>query len=334
MAKIKYLLKLIVNMDYVNLFLIVNKTHTKTNKKRFLIFLDIVYCGLKYQAGYMDYYLFAMYDLNKKQRETILTRGKNNEIVKQLNDPLYNIYFNNKAEFNKKFNNYLNRDWLFINKYDDFLNFIKNKKEIFCKPLDLSCGKGIEKINTDNKNPKDLYDYLIKKNLFLIEEVAIQHNKLNELHPNSINTIRLITINNGINTTVVTGFLRIGNNNNFVDNFNNGGLTSKIDINSGTIYVPAIDKKGNLYNKHPLTNTKIVGFTIPMWNEVKKICIKAASVIPEVGYVAWDVCVGNEKPFLIEGNEYPGHDLYQLPPHRKNNIGVYPEFKKAIERGL
>ena len=39
-----------------------------------------------------------------------------------------------------------------------------------------------------------------------------------------------------------------------------------------------------------------------------------------------------KKPSLIEGNQYPGHDLYQLPIHRKGNIGVIPTFEKALNR--
>ena len=52
-----------------------------------------------------------------------------------------------------------------------------------------------------------------------------------------------------------------------------------------------------------------------MWNEVKKLCIEACDIVPELGYIGWDVCLGEEKPFLIEGNDFPGHDLYQLPVH-------------------
>ena len=50
-----------------------------------------------------------------------------------------------------------------------------------------------------------------------------------------------------------------------------------------------------------------------------------------MGYVGWDVCVGENGPLLIEGNEFPGHDIYQLPPHRTEDIGMLQLFKKAME---
>jgi hypothetical protein len=96
------------------------------------------------------------------------------------------------------------------------------------------------------------------------------------------------------------------------------------------INYPAIDKDTNVFEIHPETNKKIIGIKIPMWNDVKQLCIDACDVVPEVGYIAWDVCLGSKKPCLIEGNDFPGHDLYQLPVHRKGNIGLLPVFKKAM----
>lgn len=335
MADIKYLLRRIKGMNYKNFFKKIDKVHNKNRKNKFLIFLDVVYCGLRYQSGYVDYELFAMYNLNAKQRKTILTRGINNAIVKKLNNPEYNVFFSNKVEFNRRFNKYLNREWLYLNNnFAEFDNFLKNKKEIFCKPLDLSCGSGIEKIKIKDKDSKELYEYLLKNKQLLIEEVAVQHKEMSGLHPSSINTVRVVTINNGKFITVVAAFLRIGNNNRVVDNFNSGGMTSKVDVKDGMINFPALDKNDLLYNEHPMTGKKIKGFKIPMWDEVKKMCEEAAKNIPEIGYVAWDVCIGPKKPYLIEGNEFPGHDLYQLPPHRENNMGIYPIFKEAMERGI
>ena len=34
---------------------------------------------------------------------------------------------------------------------------------------------------------------------------------------------------------------------------------------------------------------------------------------------------------IVEGNSYPGHDIYQLPPHRTNGIGVLPRFEKYLK---
>ena len=70
-------------MSYKSCFETIDFVHKQNGKNKVFIFFDIVHCGLKYQAGYMDYKLFEMYKLNSKQRKTIITRGINNSIVKK-----------------------------------------------------------------------------------------------------------------------------------------------------------------------------------------------------------------------------------------------------------
>lgn len=328
MGKFKYLIKRLLNMNFKQMFEIIDKVSKKTGKNKYIIFLDIVICGIKYQAGYMDYNLFEMYNLNPKQRKTIITRGINNSLVKKYNNLEYIKYFNNKLLFNKKFNKYLSREWLELTdeNFDEFEEFTKRHKEIIVKPLDQACGKGIEKIKVNKDNIKEVYSNLLETKRTLIEEVAVQCKEISNLHPSSINTMRIVTLNKQI----VAAYLRIGNNGNVVDNFNHDGLAAPINIETGVIDYVAIDKKGNLYDKHPITNQNILNFKIPKWEQVKEFVIKASHEIPEMGYVGWDVCLGKDAPFLIEANEFPGHDIYQLPPHRKDGIGMLPKFKEAI----
>ena len=327
MKKIKYLITRITKMDYKRFFVTINKISKKTGKSRFFLFFDIIYCGLKYQAGYLDYNLFEMYDLNKEQRKTIITRGINNEFVKKYNNPNYTKYFNNKVLFIKKFSKYIGRDWLLINNnFEEFDALLKKHKKLIAKPINLQCGKGIEMVK-DSANNYKTYETLEKNGQLLVEEILEQCDTLSKIHPTSINTLRVVTINH----KVVTAYLRIGNNNNIVDNFNNEGMAAPIEIDSGKIIYPAIDKFDHLYTEHPLTKTPIVGLQIPRWDEVVKLCEEATHVIPEVNYVGWDVCIGKDRLYLIEGNEFPGHDIYQLPPHRKDGIGLLPVFKEAMK---
>ncbi len=318
-------------MNYKALFNTVDFVHEQNGKNKVGIFFDIVHCGLKYQAGYMDYKLFEMYKLTEKQRKTIVTRGINNDLVRKYNNPKYTYLLDDKIEFNKKFNKYLLRDWMEVKSdggnYDEFVEFTKIHPEIMIKPIDESCGKGVEKLKVTNRNAKEIYNNLVKTKRYLVEEVAIQCKEISKLHPSSINTIRLVTLNNKI----VAAFLRIGNNNNVVDNFNHEGLVAPINIDTGIIDYPAIAKNGGIFEKHPLTNEEILWFQIPKWPRIKRYVENVSKEIPEVKYVGWDVCLGEKDPFLIEGNPFPGHDLYQLPPHRSDGIGLMPKFKEAME---
>ena len=330
MGRISYLFKRIKTMSYKQFFETIDYVHNKNKKNRIAIFFDVIACGIKYQAGYMDYKLFEMYNLNKKQRKTIVTRGINNDIVKKYNDPEYIKYFSNKITFNQKFNKYLLRDWMEITEdnFAEFEEFTKKHTEIVVKPLSESCGKGVEVIKVNKKNIKKTFENLLETKRFLVEEVATQCDELKKLHPTSINTIRIVTLNQEI----VAAFLRIGNENNIVDNFNHGGLVAPINIETGIIDYLAIDKKGNLFDKHPITNESLLWFQIPKWPRIKRFAIQASKEIPEIGYIGWDVSLNEKGPYLIEGNEFPGHDLYQLPPHRTDGQGLLPLFQKAMSK--
>ena len=110
MNKLKYLIKRIFTMNYKNFFKTLKKVKKKSKKPDIYIFFDIIYCGIKYQAGYVDYDLFSMYKLPKNEREKIITRGKNNQYIKKLNPKEYWDIVDNKKTFNDTFKKYLNRD--------------------------------------------------------------------------------------------------------------------------------------------------------------------------------------------------------------------------------
>jgi len=330
MGKVGYLFKRISSMNYKQFFECINYVHDKTGKNKISIFFDIVHCGLKYQAGYSDYKLFEMYDLNETQRATIITRGINNSLVKKYNNPEYIKYFHNKLEFNKRFNKYLLRDWMELTSenFEEFEEFTKKHNPIIVKPIDDQCGHGVEKIKITSKNIKEVYEELLESKRILIEEVATQCEEISKLHPTSINTMRIVTLNK----VIVAAYLRIGNNNNVVDNFNHEGLAAPINIETGIIDYLAIDKHDHVFERHPVTDEQILWLQIPKWPRIKRFVEQASKEIPEMGYIGWDVCLGDKGPYLIEANEFPGNDIYQLPPHRTDGMGLLPRFKEAMNR--
>lgn len=319
-------------MDYKRFFQTIKEVKRKTGKSKITIFFDIVYCGFKYQAGYLDYLLFEMYKLDKSQRKTVLTRGINNAYIKKYNDKNYTYLFREKQQFNKLFQDYIKREWILLNgsNQEAFQRFIKNKTVIFAKPLNGTHGDNMQKIKIDEWKGKNLYQYLMEQHLFLIEELVIQNKIMSSLNPSSINTIRVISIYKNNKSKIIAAYSRIGCGK-IVDNFNAGGMVAPIDIKTGKITHAAVNKKNIVFDKHPDTNTVIEGFQIPEWEQVKELVLKAAKVVPQVGLVGWDVAISDHGPLLIEGNEFPGHDIYQLPPHRENGIGMLPIFEKAID---
>ncbi len=333
MKNFKYLVNRILSMNVRGIFEVAEKIHKKTGLSKTWLIMDIIWCGLRHMAGYVDYLIFEMYNLNEQQRKTVMTRGRNNVYVRALNNPKYYYLFDSKKDFNTTFNDFVKRDWISIHEccYDEFTSFLNGKDNFFAKPNNGTCGRGIEKITVkDFEDPRTLWYYLEEKELTLLEETIIQHPQMNHLHPHSINTIRFVTIFHDNEVHIVAAYLRIGNNR-IVDNFNNGGMVVPIDVKTGLINDIAIDKAGHQYEFHPVTQTSIKGFQIPLWSECIDLVKRASPIVPQVGLVGWDVGISVNGPLLVEANQYPGHDIYQLPVHTPDKIGMVPTFRNIIK---
>ena len=158
----------------------------------------------------------------------------------------------------------------------------------------------------------------------------VQHPDMAKLCPTSVNTCRIATLLGDKKQGIVYAFLRIGNGK-VMDNVDCGGMAARIDLESGKLLTVGADKQGNTYEKHPMTGTPIVGFTIPYWEEAKAMCLEAAQVVPQMRFVAWDVAITPNGPTFIEGNSFPSHAVPQFAAHYPDGIGILPEFEKFID---
>lgn len=330
MEKIKYLFKRILKLDYSNMIKIAKAVSKKTNKNLLFVLFDMTKCGLKYQAGYYDYQEFEFYNLNKEQRETYLTRGKNNEIIKKFNDKSKFYIFDNKEEMYKIYNKFLKRQWMVLNEnnYNDFLDFFKQNKVIIVKPIDGEGGKGIEKYEYINdEESKIVYSSLLFKKQLLVEQCIKQHPDMNKLYNKSVNTLRMFTFYKDGQAYFLQAILKVGNGG-VVDNFSSGGMYTYVD-DEGTVYAEVIDQMDNKYYKHPISNETIVGFKVPMFKEAVGMVKEAAKVVPEMGYIGWDVAISEDGPVLVEGNCYPG--VFQVKPSLvEKKEGIIPKYNKVM----
>lgn len=331
MGKFKYLVSRVKNMNFSNMIDTIKNIHKESGKNSIYLFFDMLNCGNKYMAGYVDYQAFKMYNLSKKQREKFITRGINNNYVKELNDIEKLKTFSSKLYFNKNYSEFLKRDWIYINEctLEKFIDFTKKHKEIIIKPTNEMCGKGVYKITIDdNTNIEKLYNNL-KETDVLVEECIISAKEIAKFNPKSLNTIRVVTIKKNGKVNIMFTGLKLGNGKE-VDNFNNHGLLTFVD-SDGVIRRKAVDKYGKTYDTHPLTGEKIQGFKIPRFEDAKKIAIDCATKIEGINYIGFDIAITDSGVLIIEANPYPGYDLYQSVPDENGNfVGLKDFFDKII----
>ncbi len=329
---VMFVLKALKKMNVKRNWETVKTISTQAGKPAVLILADMLQCAARYGIGPQDYALFAFCGKPAAQRKTYISRGVNNDLVCRYNDKRLTPIFDDKAAFNEKFDRFLKRSWLDSSACTraEFDEFCRGREFLMYKPVDGACGKEIEKLRICDGQVDTLYAYLKQKPRGVIEEVVVQHPQMARMNPTSVNTVRVVSLRTAGGAKPLCAFLRMGCGSRAVDNLNSGGIAAKVDIDTGTITLPAADKQGWGYEKHPDTGEPIIGFSIPMWSQVIAMVEEAAEVIPQVGYVGWDVALTEAGPVIIEGNCYPGHDILQLPIYTPDGIGLKPLLESYI----
>ena len=319
------LLKFAMRGNYKKYYEQLKELSKKNHKSPFLMFIDTGLCVLVCKSGLQDYLNYKFYEKSWKERRTYATIGYQHEFYKIAAHWDYAPFFSNKVNFHKNFKKYVKRSCV---SYDEGLDavteFIKNHDSIVRKPINGLGGASVEKIDTkDIQDIKEFYEKLKEENCFL-EELVIQNKEWSKLNPKSLNTVRVVTYCLNGKSKVLFAVARIGSGKSIVDNFHQGGVGVKVNIEKGCLEGNTIDKANNENPNTLLTNVKVDGFKIPYWKEIIQMTEEAAKVNDNVNIVGWDVGITDDGPLLIEGNRGPGMDIIQVLYKR----GVKPELEE------
>ena len=334
MPSLRYITRVIRGMRFDKLNKMLDVVKEKSGHSKLRTFCSMAWCGLRYGAGYYDYVMFGFYQMNGKQRNTYLTRVRNKKVCEMMNDYSFAEEFDDKLRFNQRFAKYLHRRTLNGEtcSQEEFDAFLEGQSSFFAKPNHGSCGNGIEKIKVDDfSNSKEILNYIRSKKLSILEEVLQQHADMSRLHPQSVNSIRIVTdlVDNTIHIAYV--MVKMGRGGGCCDNTGQGGIICRVDEASGKIRSVATDDYFNVFEKHPDTGVELIGYQLPMISEAIALVKEAATVIPQMRHIGWDVAITPDGPAIIEGNEYPGTDLCQLAPHYPEKTGLWPYYKKLLK---
>ena len=141
-----------------------------------------------------------------------------------------------------------------------------------------------------------------------------------DLFPETPNTLRVITMYDEAagEPFVAAAIHRIGTSDSApLDNFTQGGLSAKIDRETGTLSAgaqPPVDGDVEWHSRHPDTGTRIEGARVPGWDRIRERLLEIADGCSFVPYVGWDVIVTDEEGSftVIEANSYPGLKSIQV----------------------
>ena len=298
---------------------------------KFCLLVDASWEKFVYGTSREDYFQYEFYKKNNRGRREFITRGRSKEIHAVCNDPIKKKIFVDKDVFAEVFKEYTGRKILNMNMatFEEFSQFCATHERVFQKPRGGTFGHGVGIINmSDIKDIKALYTEFRSLDVIL-EEVIVQHPSLAAFNPTSLNSMRVVTIlgADGEPEVMPGAVLRIGRKGKLADNFHHNGIASQIDIFTGMVSSTGIDKAGRRYLLHPDAGLPIVGFQIPMWDEICKTVLAAAKVVPQVRFVGWDVAVTQDnRVILIEGNDRADPDVGQM----SDGIGKWRAYEKKV----
>lgn len=216
-----------------------------------------------------------------------------------------------------------------INNSDELIDQIKKEGKIVLKPyIGADGGEGIyicEYIdgnllfNGNRVEKLDIDKIINKLNKYIVTEYIEQHEYSSTIFPDSVNTIRIITMEDP-NTQEVfmpIAIHRIGTSGTKnVDNWDKGGLSAKVDIDTGILgkaTCKSINNKMKWYSNHPDTNAQIEGIEIPSWDIIREKIFSLAESMPFLKYVGWDVVVTKDSEVsIIEANNCSGVNVLQV----------------------
>ena len=332
MKRIRHYLSRLRTLDVRNMGVVATAVANESHKPRLLILLDMAWCSVVYQAGYLDYQEFEFWSLTAAERTTWITSGNANSIVVKYNQREYREWFWDKPQFNARFREYLGREWLDVRETTvaELEAFVRRNGMVMAKRIDGMSGAGIQK-----HTAAEIADFeafradLLQNRQYLVETFLTQHPVMASLSPTSVNSLRMITFFDGTDVHVMEAVLRMGNGAD-VDNYGRGGMYTVIDEKTGIAHYGAFDKYANTFTVHPISGTPIVGFRVPMYDRVLATLDTVSRVVPQIPYVGWDVAIGENGPVIIEGNYNTG--VFQMKPSLTGSkIGLLPKFREVID---
>lgn len=137
---------------------------------------------------------------------------------------------------------------------------------------------------------------------FSIQEPITCHRSISALHPESVNTLRVMTYRWRDELRVLPMLMRIGCGKSAVDNAHAGGVFIGVS-DQGLLAPSALTEFNERFTKHPDTGVVFDGYRIFGAEKVIGAAKRMHATMPQVGIVSWDFTVDEDgEPLVIEAN--------------------------------
>ncbi len=306
---------------------IIRKYIKKTPERKglFLILIELISWYFTFNQ-IRSYFLSGIYNKSKRSSDYISPR-EYSKIHAELNPAYYRDLLEDKYVFDRflgpecksveRIFAYLRNEkifWSSNGKIEDIKEILNYELHCFCKlnigfggtsVFKLDIAQGVIQINNEKSSIMELRE-MVEGRMYVMQKTIEQHPLMASLHPESVNTIRVITISNGEDVEVFNTLIRIGIGKNVVDNVSSGNLHGGI-TDDGLLFDHMIEWSWEMkyHFRHPDSEVVFRDFLIPHFDEVKRIALEAHRSIPYFFTIGWDIAISTDGPRIIEGNPVP-----------------------------
>ena len=270
------------------------------------IIRDMIYSLHRFGISFQDYCIYGFIDRNYYCRASFVSDKLRYYYCDILNEQSILSLMTDKYACYQKYQKFFKRDVLGCYSEADkekFLTFT-NKHECFIfKPLEEHSGHGIRICSSKDTDIYVFFQKMISKGAFVVEELINQGKETAVMHPQSVNTLRVVTfvLKDKVNIIGVTW--RIGVGGAIMDNAGSGGIYASIDPEHGFVQTDAINYKGVHFNIHPDTNVQIIGYQLPKWDEALSLIHNMATNFKGTTLISWDIAYSDKGWLMIEAND-------------------------------
>lgn len=180
---------------------------------------------------------------------------------------------------------------------------------------------------------------------YLCQDQIVQHEELARPHPESVNTLRLVTVHDRRTPEVLCASLKLGADRAVTDN---GGATRyivRLNPETGRCYEVGYRKgPGHAFvetTEHPQTGVSMADCHVPFYSECLDLVRRAHQWLPGVYSVGWDVALTPDGPRLLEGNDdWSGSTLLNYADLRQRFLELHqlrtatPEHPQSSETAV
>jgi len=231
--------------------------------------------------------------------------------------------------------NYYDEDYEAIGVVDAITRvqrFASENKIVLKPSLDSGAGKNVQILDFRGRGPqviKNDLTYLFDhyKQDFIVQKFLHQHKVFRQMHEDSLNTMRLISLRFNGFIYILSRVVRMGDDGSFTDNAESGCITAGFD-SEGALQPYATDHwTYEKYKEHPYSQFTFEDTMLPGVKEGTQLVEQAHEKLLYFDIVSWDIAIDRKgEPHLIE----IGVDLQDINYHQRTTGPLFGHLTEDV----